>query len=136
MNKIVLLAIFFALSNLSYSEERIIAVEGSGTVEAVPDMIRIGYNIFDLHKSDPARAKAKVDKISSNSVQALINLGVAEKDITSSSLSVDTAEDYDDNGNASVIGHVVRRDIDIVVRDINLYGAVIQALVDLSLIHI
>lgn len=130
MDKIAALIILSLLSTFSIAEERIIAVEGSGMVEAVPDLIRINYNVFNLHKSDASKAKEKVDEISSLSVLALTKLGVSEKDITSSSLSVDTAKDYDDNGNTSVIGHVVRRDIDVVVRDINLYGDVIQALVD------
>ena len=132
MNKIATLVILSLLSTFSIAEQRIIAVEGSGMVEAVPDLIRISYNVFNLHKDDPSKAKAKVDEISSVSVQTLINLGVSEKDITSSSLNIETAEDYDDNdnGNASIIGHVVRRDIDIVIRDIGLYGDVIQALVD------
>lgn len=130
MKKIFLLIALCTFSSVSFSEERIIAVQGSGMVEAIPDMIRIGYNVSDLHKSDPAKAKAKVDKISSNSVQALIELGVSEDDITSSSLEVETAEDYDDNGNTSVIGHLVRRNIDIIVRDISLYGNVVQVLVD------
>lgn len=130
MKKIALLLVLLTINSLSFSEERIIAVEGSGMVEAVPDIIRISYSVFNFHKSDSSKAKARVDEISSNSVQALIKLGVSEKDITSSSLNVETAEDYDDNGNASIIGHVVRRNIDIIVRDISLYGDVIQALVD------
>ncbi len=130
MNKIAALIILSLLSNFSIAKQRIIAVEGSGMVEAVPDLIRISYNVFNLHKDDPSKAKVKVDEISSLSVQTLIKLGLSEKDITSSSLNVETAEDYDDNGNTSIIGHVVRRDIDIVIRDINLYGDVIQTLVD------
>ncbi len=130
MKKTTLFVILFILCSSSFAEERIIAVEGSGTVEAVPDIIRISYNIFNLHKSDPAKAKTKVDDISLNSVQTLIKLGISEKDITSSSLNIETAQEYDDNDNVSIIGHIVRRDIDIIVRDINLYGSVIQALVD------
>ena len=130
MYKIAALIILPLLSTFSIAEERIITVEGSGVVEAVPDLIRISYSVFNLHKDDPSKAKAKVDAISSLSVQALIKLGVSEKDVTSSSLNIETAEDYDGNDNASIIGHVVRRDIDIVIRDISLYSDVIQALVD------
>ena len=130
MKKIALLIILSIFSSLSIAEKRIIAVEGSGMVEAVPDLIRINYNVFSLHKSDASKAKEKVDEISARSVQVLKNLGVSENDITSSSLNIETAEDYDDNGNAAIIGHVVRRDIDVVIRDISLYGDVIQALVD------
>lgn len=130
MKKIALLIILSIFSSLSIAEKRIIVVEGSAMVEAVPDLIRISYNVFSLHKSNASKAKEKVDKISSMSVQVLKKLGISEKDITSSSLNIETAEDYDDNGNASIIGHVVQRDIDVVIRDISLYGDVIQALVD------
>ena len=130
MKKIALLIMLSIFSSLSIAEKRIIAIEGSGMVEAVPDLIRISYNVFSLHKSDASKAKEKVDEISSMSVQVLKKLGVSEKDITSSSLNIETAEDYDDNGNAAIIGHVVRRDIEVVIRDIGLYGDVIQALVD------
>ncbi|WHI47642.1 SIMPL domain-containing protein [Microbulbifer sp. VAAF005] len=130
MNKVAALIILSMLGSFSIAEERIIAVEGSGVVEAVPDLIRIGYNVFSLSKNDPSEAKAKVDEISSLSVQSLLKLGIAEKDITSSSLNIETAEDYNDNGNALIIGHLVRRNIDIVIRDVSLYGEVIQALVD------
>ncbi len=130
MKKLTLLVILFSLSCLSFSEERIIAVEGSAAVEATPDIILISYNVSKLDKKDPSRAKAVVDDISSNSVKALIKLGFSEMDITSSSLEVESVEDYDDNGNSSIIGHVVRREIDIIVRDISLYGEVIQVLVD------
>lgn len=130
MKKVAALLVLLALGTSSFAGERIIAVEGSGIIEAVPDLIHIGYNVAQIHKHDPTKAKKKVDEISSQSVQALIRLGVLEKDITSSSLNIETAEDYDDNGNFSVVGHVVRRDIDVTVRDIKIYGAVIQALVD------
>ncbi len=130
MNRIATLIILSLLSAIAISGERIIAVEGSGVVEAEPDLIRVSYNVFNLDANDPSKAKAKVDEISSLSVQSLITLGVAEQDITSSSLKVETAEDYDDNGYPSIVGHAVRRDIDIVIRDVSLYGDVIQALVD------
>lgn len=128
--KLTLLVILFSLSGLSFSEERIIAVEGAGAVEATPDIILISYYVSKLDKKDPSRAKTVVDDISSDSVKALIKLGFSEIDITSSSLEMESVEDYDDNGNSSIIGHVVRRKIDIIVRDISLYGDVIQVLVD------
>lgn len=130
MNKIVILIVLCLLSTFSIAEERIIAVEGKGVVKAIPDLIRISYNVSSLDKSDSSKAKEKVDEISLLSVNALTKLGVLEADITSSSLNVETAEDYDDNGNTFIIGHVVRRGIDVVVKDVSIYGDVIQALVD------
>lgn len=130
MNKIVILLTLALLSTFSNAGERVISVEGSGTIEAIPDLIRISYSVSHLHKSDLAKAKAKVDQVSSQSVEALTELGVSENDITSSSMRVETVEDYDDRGIDVVIGHYVHRDVDIVIRNVSLYGAVIQALVD------
>ncbi|MCL1115426.1 SIMPL domain-containing protein [Shewanella basaltis] len=130
MKKILLLLVFAFLSPLAVSGERIIAIEGSGEIEATPDIIRINYDVYNLNKTDASKAKEVVDKISSESIRSLIKLGVKEEDITSSSLSVETAEDYDGNDNPYIIGHVVKRNIDVIIRDISLYGAVIQSLVD------
>lgn len=130
MKRIAALIVLSLVSILSIAEERIIAVEGSGMVEAVPDLIRISYNVYNIQKTDASKAKSIVDEISSLSVQSLIEIGVSEKDITSSSLNIETAEEYDDIGNVAIVGHGVRRDIDIVIRDVSLYGDVIQALVD------
>lgn len=118
------------MSSLALSEERIIAVSGSATIEAVPDIIRVSYSVLSIHKSDASIAKEKVDGISSLSVQALLDIGISEKDITSSSLSIETAEKYDENDNPLIVGHAVRRYIDIVIRNIDLYGRTIQTLVD------
>lgn len=112
-----------------WSEGRFIAVDGTGEIEVIPDVIRISYNVSQIHKN-ATTAKVKVEEISSQSVSALLALGVMEKDISSSSLNVDTAHTYDKNGNETVVGHRVQRDIEIVVRDISLYGRAIQALVD------
>lgn len=130
MKKMALFMFLALISAVSIAEERIIAIEGSGEIEVTPDIIRINYDVFNLQKSDVSKAKSIVDRISSESVSALIKLGIKEEDISSSSLSIETAEDYDDNGNPLILGQVVRRDIDVVVRDIKLYSQVIQALVD------
>lgn len=124
-----LVLLVLVLSGAAWSEGRFIAVDGAGEIEVVPDIIRVSYSVFQVHKN-AATAKAKVEEISSQSVKALLGLGVVEKDISSSSLNVDTAHTYDKNGNEKVVGHGVQRDIEIVVRDINLYGRAIQALVD------
>lgn len=130
MERIVLVIFIALVSSIAIAGDRIISVNGSGTIETAPDIIRINYSIFNVQKSDVAKAKAVVDKISAESVKALIALGIKEDDVTSSSLSIETAEDYDDNDNPIILGQVVKRDIDVVIRDITIYSAVIQALVD------
>lgn len=130
MCRIFIVLTLSIVSLLSHADNRIIAVEGIGEVEAKPDIIRINYNVFSQDKSDVSKAKATVDEISSLSVRALIKLGVSDEDITSSSLNVETDEDYDENSRKPVVRHIVRRDVDVIVRDISLYNAVIQTLVD------
>lgn len=130
MKKIVLLLFLTVINPLAIAEERIIAVEGAGEIEVTPDIIRINYDVYNLSKTDALKAKEEVDKISSESIRSLIKLGVKEEDITSSSISVETAEDYDNNDKPYIVAHLVKRNIDVIIRDTSLYSSVIQALID------
>ncbi len=107
-------------------QTRIVSVEGFGEIEVEPDIIHLNYTISALNENDVAAAKADVDKRSSNSIYALMKLGVKESDITSSSLRVDMAEDYQNR----IRQHRVTRSVEITLRNIEVYNAALQALVD------
>ncbi len=109
---------------------RLIAVEGHGEFEVLPDLIRLHYNVSSLHDSDPGTAKAEVDKHASASVRALIALGVNEADITSSALDVSIQEDYNRNDGSRTRRHRVQRNVEAVLRDVSLYNKALQVLVD------
>ncbi|MBB3048653.1 hypothetical protein FHR99_002927 [Litorivivens lipolytica] len=120
----------FNESPLVPPKPRIVAVEGQGEFEVLPDIVRLHYNVSSLHDSDPAIAKAEVDKIASASVRALMELGVEESDITSSALHVSIQEDYNRNDGSRTRRHRVQRNVEAVLRNPNDYSRALQVLVD------
>ena len=136
MPRIMIAILLSALCFPGFADDRIIAIEGQGKIKVAPDIIRIEMMIEKQDKKDIAKAKSYVDEMSSNAAVALIANGVREQDIFSSSMSIRTAERYDDNDNVVPAGHVASRDIRIIVRDVNSYSAVIQALVDVGISEI
>ena len=110
--------------------ERFASVEGKAEIKVSPDIIRVDFNVSRTHKTDPSVAKNQVDEICANTIRSLIQLGIAENEISSSSLSLEQKQRYDDNNNATPIGYMVSRNVGIVLRDVAQYNQVIQALVD------
>ncbi|MBN48898.1 MAG: hypothetical protein CMN85_05100 [Spongiibacteraceae bacterium] len=120
----------FDTTILETAEPRTIAVEGAGEIEVMPDLIHLYYNVSEINDSEVGAAKAEVDKRSSASVRALIKLGVKEEDITSSALNIRTLDDFNPRDGISGRRHMVQRNIDVVLRDVSVYNAALQALVD------
>lgn len=119
---------YFAIQQTDAPAPRIISVEGHGEIEVQPDIVHIHYLVAQVDKQDVAVAKAKVDMIASQSVHALMELGVEEKDIQSSDFGIEPVRDYNRPGEPE--GHRVYRRIEVVLRDVGDYGRAIQALVD------
>ena len=130
MSRILTALLCAALSIPLPAHERLIAIEGAGKLEVMPDIIRITLTIETQDKTSSARAKVHVDELSSKTAAALLAAGVRNDDISSSSMRIYTAERRDDDNNVSVAGYVASRDIDLIVRDISSYSKVVQALVD------
>ncbi len=129
MNKIILLAFFLSLGCMAHDTERIISVKGKGVLNVRPDLIQMTYSVYSHDAEAPSKAKANVDAISSRSVEALIKLGIASGDISSSSLGVEKTDHYNRKDKTFIPAYVATREIDIIIRDIGLYGKVFQALV-------
>ncbi len=101
VEKIVKQVIFVLLAVLAFSaqaEPRIIAVEGSASIEAVPDIIRIRYSVWSVGTGDIVAMKQMVDSTASKSVEELVALGIDEEKITSPGLNVEKIEQYGPNG--------------------------------------
>ena len=119
---------YFISQQIDSPVPRIISVEGHGEFEVEPDIVHIHYLVAQIDKQDVAVAKAKVDMIASQSVHALMELGVEENDIQSSAFGVEPVRDYNRPGEPE--GHRVYRRIEVVLRNVDDYGRAIQALVD------
>ena len=116
--------------------ERIVAVQGNATMKVKPDQIALVIAVESTHKSDVAKAKAVVDKISSKAAETLISKGVDAGDITSATITIDTDERYDSNDNPITVGHLASRYINVTIRDASSYTAIIQALVEVGITSI
>jgi hypothetical protein len=112
------------------ASERLISVRGEATMKVAPDQISMDIEIENTHKSDIAKAKAVVDSVSSKTARALIEAGVDPKNITSSTMTIDTAERYDQFDNPIPTGHMAHREINLLLRDVSFYSRVLQVLVD------
>jgi len=116
--------------------ERIVAVQGNATMKVKPDQIALEIVVENSHNSDVAKAKTVVDEVSSSVAETLISKGVDVGDITSSTITIDTDERYDRNDNPIEVGHVASREIDVTIRDVTSYTAIIQALVKVGVTRI
>ena len=94
---------------------------GTGVVKVVPDIAYINVGITTQNEN-------VTDAIEENSNQAqtikdeLINFGIAEEDIQTSSFSVYPQSNYDYDGNITSTTFVVNNNVYVTVRDLNTMG--------------
>ena len=113
------------------SAARIVSVEGNGEIEVAPDIIRLNFNITAFHESDITAAKNDVDARASAAAKALLELGVNEDDITSSSFHINIVDDYRNRTEPPRPREQrVSRSVEVILRDTSTYNAVLQALVE------
>ena len=105
--------------------EKLVTVTGEGTVDAVPDnaVIRIGVS----SQGKTARAASDANAREMNAVLAAIkDGGVAERDVQTSSLSLQPQYDPKQTGAAHLIGFRVNNQITVKVRDIGKLAALLD----------
>ena len=125
------LFVLLLLCQSAHAELSVIAVDGSASIQTVPDIIRIEYSVSEMGKKDAADLKEVVDRISARSIEALIVLGIDKSSISSPRLNVEQIPDYDRNDNfigSSRTG--VTRKMELELSNTTLYSQVIQALID------
>lgn len=109
-------------------ETRTINVSGEGRVAMTPDVavLNLGVNMRDPQLATAqSNATAAMDAVRA----ALLNAGVAERDIQTSQYSVWVEQDYN-QPNQPVIGYNVTQTVTAKVRQIDAAGDVIQVAVD------
>ena len=130
MKQMALIVLMFVLSPLvadTLPDEPHVVVSGSHTVKTVPDIVKLSLSLIHVHR-DVAVATEDVDSRSSALIEALDKLGVARKDINSSSLQV--VPRYNWNNREQVYqGTEVSRRIEITLRDLDKYDHLMQAVI-------
>ena len=102
-----------------------IAVTGSATVQAEPDMVTLSLGVEET-KSDVAAAQATVNEKLAAVVEALKNAGIDEKDVQTGYYSIYNNYNYDD---PSDIQYVASCSLNVIVRDLSKAGEMIDVAV-------
>ncbi|MEX1296441.1 MAG: SIMPL domain-containing protein [Candidatus Limnocylindrales bacterium] len=106
---------------------RTLSVNGIGRVNAVPDVADVSLGVFEQAKEAAAasqQAAASMDAV----VQALLGLGIDEKDIQTTSISLNASYDWEKQP-AQIVGWEARNMVIATVRDIEAVGDVVDAAV-------
>ena len=107
---------------------RTLSVNGTGRVNAVPDVADISIGVLEQAKEAGAasqKAAASMESV----VQALLDLGIDEKDIQTTNISLSARYDWNKDP-AEIVGWEARNTVSVTVRDIDLVGDVVDTTVD------
>lgn len=95
-----------------------IVVSGQGEVSAKPDAARVQFD-FESRAPQPLPAKQAVDAAVNRLLGGLDAYGVADDDITASSLDASEDVDYGDDGERTSNGFVASRSVTVLLKDID-----------------
>ena len=113
-----------------------ITVSGEGEVTAVPDIATITFTVRETKKTVPEAQKAVEDKVQS-ALSSIKKLGVSDKDIKTTSYTVNPKYDYQQiycitvpcpQGKTVLLGYDVANTIEVKVRKIDSAGDVLSAI--------
>ena len=114
-----------AQSTSSDETLRTLSVNGSGRVNAVPDVADVSLGVFETAKEAAAasqKAAASMDAV----IQTLLGMGIDEKDIQTTSISLGARYDWNQEP-AQIVGWEARNMVNVTVRDIETVGDVVDA---------
>jgi uncharacterized protein YggE len=107
---------------------RTLSVSGTGRVNAVPDVADITIGVVEQAKEAGA-ASQKAAASMEGVVKALLDLGIDEKDIQTTNLSLNPRYDWNSQP-AKVVGWEANNQVSVTVRDIDQVGPVVDATVE------
>ncbi|MCA9834329.1 MAG: SIMPL domain-containing protein [Thermomicrobiales bacterium] len=115
-----------------YEPQRTISTSGTGIVTVEPDMATFSVGM-EARDETLKPAQDEVTNEANAITAALLEAGIDQKDIVTSSYQVTPENKYDRNGNfVSIESYVVRMTISITVRDIDLVGELLDQTVTLG----
>lgn len=106
-----------------------ITVSGRVGMEVVPDVVQVTVGV-NSRASTPSAARQDNAEAINNTLDALAELGIEEKDIQTSNMNMYTTYSYDGSGNSYVSGYRMDTTLTITVREIDKAGEVVDAAID------
>lgn len=111
-----------------------IHVSGRGEVEVVPDMARFSLEI-NRQGQDAVALKKEMDTIMARVLKLTDKLKISRKDVTAASVRIHPNRVYND-GKQSIDGVIASRSIQIVLRDLDLFGSLMNRSLELGINNI
>lgn len=108
---------------------RTVTVNGTGRVTLSPDLARISIGVF-TEGPDAAEAVNENNEQAQAVVDTLVDLGVSEDDIRTTEFSIFPRRDFDEEGEPREITYEVRNTVFVTVRDLEMIGQVLNAVVE------
>ena len=112
----------------SGAREHTISVDGSGIVKVKPDVADVSLGV-SIRRDRAGDASIEAANALAMVIEALLAAGIAEDDIQTTTLSLDTVYDYD-RSPATIVGYQATNIVNVTLRDVTQVGAVIDAAVD------
>ncbi len=104
---------------------RTISVSGVGRVQAKPDIADVSIGVTKQGE-DAGEAAQQAAEAMESVIAALLDLGIAEKDIQTTSLNLNPTYDWEDNP-PNIVGWEANNMVNVTVRDIDAVGDVVDA---------
>jgi uncharacterized protein YggE len=107
---------------------RTLSVTGTGRVNAVPDVADVSLGVFEQAKEAAEasqQAAASMDAV----VQTLLAMGIDEKDIQTTSISLNARYDWNQEP-AQIVGWEASNMVNVTVRDVEAVGDVVDTVVE------
>ena len=120
-------------------QQNIITVNGEGKVSAVPDLATISFTVSEDATTQSAAQDAMAKKVNA-ALDVLKKQGIADKDVQTSSYSVNPKYNYPEpcaadsvrpciyNSNPTIIGYTASESVTVKVRKTDAVGTVVTAL--------
>tara|TARA_R110002049_G_scaffold261419_1_gene437526 strand:+ start:4555 stop:5238 length:684 start_codon:yes stop_codon:yes gene_type:complete len=126
--KTLFVVLSFVFSSISLADDNGIWVTGIGQVSVTPDLATINFTVSTLNKSANQSQKENAS-IAQKVTSRVKKLGVAGKDLQSSSFSINAEYDYKDRTRV-LKGHRVQHSYTAIIRKISILGDVLDGLTD------
>lgn len=110
------------------TREHHISVDGTGIVKLKPDVADVSLGV-SVQRDRAGAASIDAAEDMAAVIAALLAAGIAEDDIQTTTLSLDTVYDYDREP-ARIVGYLATNIVSVTIRDLDNAGTIIDAAVD------
>jgi uncharacterized protein YggE len=126
------LALSLAAPTIAPADElpRTITVTGSGSVDAGPDLARLGFAV-ERRNAAMRVARDGVVRVSQDFLALCKRLGIPENKVRTAGLSIQPEYRYENDGSPPVlVGYIVQRQLDVELTNLDKLGELIEGAID------